>query len=206
LFYIKLLAVLLVSYLLGSIPFGYVVGRLQGIDVTRYGSGRTGGTNVGRLLGWRGFLLTAVGDLSKAMLSVLLARLMLQNEWAAVAAGLAAIIGHDWSLYLDGRGGRGVGSSFAVLLLFSPLVALAGLIVFGLVILWKRYVSLGSLTGTAAALVGVVLAVAIGGQPAAYLGFALVAAPLIFFQHRDNIQRLLAGTERRVGEPVTIKT
>jgi glycerol-3-phosphate acyltransferase PlsY len=206
LFYIKLLAVLLVSYLLGSIPFGYVVGRLQGIDVTRYGSGRTGGTNVGRLLGWRGFLLTAVGDLSKAMLAVLLARLMLQNEWAAVAAGLAAIIGHDWSLYLDGRGGRGVGSSFAVLLLFSPLVALAGLIVFGLVILWKRYVSLGSLTGTAAALVGVVLAVAIGGQPAAYLGFALVAAPLIFFQHRDNIQRLLAGTERRVGEPVTIKT
>jgi glycerol-3-phosphate acyltransferase PlsY len=72
-----------------------------------------------------------------------------------------------------------------------------------LVILWKRYVSLGSLTGTAAALVGVVLAVVMGRQPAAYLGFALIAAPLIFFQHRDNIQRLLAGTERRLGEPVT---
>jgi len=206
LFYVQLLAVLLVSYLLGSIPFGYVVGRLQGIDVTRYGSGRTGGTNVGRLLGWRGFLLTALGDVGKAMAAVLLARLVLQNEWAAAAAGLAAIVGHDWSLYLDGRGGRGVGPSFAVLLLFSPLVALAGVVVFGLVILWKRYVSLGSLTGTAAGLVGVVLAVTLGGQPAAYLGFALVAAPLIFFQHRDNIQRLLAGTERRLGEPVTIKT
>jgi glycerol-3-phosphate acyltransferase PlsY len=202
-FYVQLLAVLLVSYLLGSIPFGYLVGRLQGIDVTRYGSGRTGGTNVGRLLGWRGFLLTAVGDIGKAVAAVLLARLVLQNEWAAAAAGLAAVIGHDWSLYLGGHGGRGVGPSFAVLLLFSPLAALAGLVVFGLVILWKRYVSLGSLTGTAVALVAVVLAVAIGGQPAAYLGFALVAAPLIFFQHRDNIQRLLAGTERRLGEPVT---
>lgn len=205
-FYVKLLAILLVSYLLGSIPFGYVVGRLQGIDVTRYGSGRTGGTNVGRLLGWRGFLLTAIGDMGKTVVAVLLARAVLQNEWAAVAAGLAAVIGHDWSLYLNGRGGRGVGPSFAVLLLFSPLAALAGLVVFGLVILWKRYVSLGSLTGTAAGMIAVVLAVAVGGQPAAHLGFGLVAAPLIFFQHRDNIQRLLAGTERRLGEPVTIKT
>jgi glycerol-3-phosphate acyltransferase PlsY len=205
LFY-QLLAVLLVAYLLGSVPFGYLVGRLQGIDVTRYGSGRTGGTNVGRLLGWRGFLLTAIGDMGKAVVAVLLARAVLQNEWAAVAAGLAAVIGHDWSLYLNGRGGRGVGPSFAVLLLFSPLAALAGLVVFGLVILWKRYVSLGSLTGTAAGMIAVVLAVAVGGQPAAHLGFGLVAAPLIFFQHRDNIQRLLAGTERRLGEPVTIKT
>lgn len=202
----QLLAVLLVAYLLGSVPFGYLVGRLQGIDVTRYGSGRTGGTNVGRLLGWRGFLLTAIGDMGKAVVAVLLARAVLQNEWAAVAAGLAAVIGHDWSLYLNGRGGRGVGPSFAVLLLFSPLAALAGLVVFGLVILWKRYVSLGSLTGTAAGMIAVVLAVAVGGQPAAHLGFGLVAAPLIFFQHRDNIQRLLAGTERRLGEPVTIKT
>jgi glycerol-3-phosphate acyltransferase PlsY len=205
LFY-QLLAVLLVAYLLGSVPFGYLVGRLQGIDVTRYGSGRTGGTNVGRLLGWRGFLLTAIGDMGKAVVAVLLARAVLQNEWAAVAAGLAAVIGHDWSLYLNGRGGRGVGPSFAVLLLFSPLAALAGLVVFGLVILWKRYVSLGSLTGTAAGMIAVVLAVAVGGQPAAHLGFGLVAAPLIFFQHRDNIQRLLAGAERRLGEPVTIKT
>jgi glycerol-3-phosphate acyltransferase PlsY len=203
LFYVQLLAMLLVSYLLGSIPFGYLVGRLQGIDVTRYGSGRTGGTNVGRLLGWRGFLLTALGDIGKAVAAVLLARAVLQNEWAAVAAGLAAVVGHDWSLYLGGRGGRGVGPSFAVLLLFSPLAALAGLVVFGLVILWKRYVSLGSLTGTAAALVAVVLAVTIAGEPAAHLGFGLVAAPLIFFQHRDNIQRLLTGTERRLGEPVT---
>lgn len=202
----QLLAVLLVAYLLGSVPFGYLVGRLQGIDVTRYGSGRTGGTNVGRLLGWRGFLLTAIGDMGKAVVAVLLARAVLQNEWAAVAAGLAAVIGHDWSLYLNGRGGRGVGPSFAVLLLFSPLAALAGLVVFGLVILWKRYVSLGSLTGTAAGMIAVVLAVAVGGQPAAHLGFGLVAAPLIFFQHRDNIQRLLAGAERRLGEPVTIKT
>ncbi len=202
----QLLAVLLIAYLLGSVPFGYLVGRLQGIDVTRYGSGRTGGTNVGRLLGWRGFLLTAIGDMGKAVVAVLLARAVLQNEWAAVAAGLAAVIGHDWSLYLNGRGGRGVGPSFAVLLLFSPLAALAGLVVFGLVILWKRYVSLGSLTGTAAGMIAVVLAVAVGGQPAAHLGFGLVAAPLIFFQHRDNIQRLLAGTERRLGEPVTIKT
>jgi glycerol-3-phosphate acyltransferase PlsY len=202
LFY-QLLAVLLVAYLLGSVPFGYLVGRLQGIDVTRYGSGRTGGTNVGRLLGWRGFLLTAIGDMGKAVVAVLLARAVLQNEWAAVAAGLAAVIGHDWSLYLNGRGGRGVGPSFAVLLLFSPLAALAGLVVFGVVILWKRYVSLGSLTGTAAGMIAVVLAVAVGGQPAAHLGFGLVAAPLIFFQHRDNIQRLLAGTERRLGEPVT---
>lgn len=202
----QLLAVLLVAYLLGSVPFGYLVGRLQGIDVTRYGSGRTGGTNVGRLLGWRGFLLTAIGDMGKAVVAVLLARAVLQNEWAAMAAGLAAVIGHDWSLYLNGRGGRGVGPSFAVLLLFSPLAALAGLVVFGLVILWKRYVSLGSLTGTAAGMIAVVLAVAVGGQPAAHLGFGLVAAPLIFFQHRDNIQRLLAGTERRLGEPVTIKT
>lgn len=202
----QLLAVLLIAYLLGSVPFGYLVGRLQGIDVTRYGSGRTGGTNVGRLLGWRGFLLTAIGDMGKTVVAVLLARAVLQNEWAAVAAGLAAVIGHDWSLYLNGRGGRGVGPSFAVLLLFSPLAALAGLVVFGLVILWKRYVSLGSLTGTAAGMIAVVLAVAVGGQPAAHLGFGLVAAPLIFFQHRDNIQRLLAGTERRLGEPVTIKT
>ncbi len=193
------------AYFLGALPLSYLAAKWQqDIDLRQYGTGQVGTGNLWRMTAnWKIGLPIGVFDLGKGMLMVWVARLVGLDISQQMVVGLAAIVGHDWSLYLDGRGGRGVGPSFAVLLLFSPLVALAGLVVFGLVILWKRYVSLGSLTGTAAALVGVVLAVVMGGQPAAYLGFALVAAPLIFFQHRDNIQRLLAGTERRLGEPVT---
>jgi len=192
------------AYLLGSIPMGYVMGRIYGVDVTKYGSGKTGGTNLARIVGWPKTLPVAIGDPGKAALAILLARFVTQNETVAVLAALAALAGHNWSIYLGFRGGRGVGPVVGALFVFTPVVAVvAG--AFGIIVaVASRYVSLGSILGSALAIVLGIVGYVVNLESGLHLAFTIVACALIIAQHKDNIKRLLAGTERRLGERVQV--
>jgi glycerol-3-phosphate acyltransferase PlsY len=198
-------SVAVVGYLLGSIPSGLLFGHwLRGVDIRAYGSGRTGATNAMRSLGARGFALTFAADAGKAVVAVLLARVIagavVDVTLAGSVAAVAAIVGHNWPLYIGFRGGRGVSCSFgSILMLYWP-GALLGLVVFGVLLKLTRYVSLGSIVGTLAGLAAALVAVATGAEPPVLAGFAVAAAAIVIGSHKDNIERLLAGTERKIGQ------
>jgi glycerol-3-phosphate acyltransferase PlsY len=198
-----------VGYLLGAVPVGLLVGRLvRGIDLRDLGSRRTGATNVTRTLGTRWGAVVLVLDLAKGVLAVVLARLLFDGaaaEWVAAAAGLAAVAGHNWSVFIGFAGGRGVATTGGGLLALAPL-AVAMVVPPMVAIVWlTRYVSAASLAGAAFAMLataGLALA-GVGSWPA--FGYALLAGTLVIVSHRDNIQRLRAGTERRIGEKEAIR-
>jgi len=194
--------VIVLGYLLGSIPWGVIVGRLwHGVDLRSYGSGNTGFTNALRALGWGASTLVLLGDLGKGAAAVLLARGLVGTPTAEVAAALAAIAGHDWSVFLRFRGGKGVSTSFAGLAVLAPAVAGLSLVVFLVVAAVSRYVSLASLLGSGSVLAFMVGAYLLGWEPTTYLVYAGLGVPLIWWRHRDNIRRLLQGSERRLGRP-----
>ncbi|MDH7499814.1 MAG: glycerol-3-phosphate 1-O-acyltransferase PlsY [candidate division NC10 bacterium] len=190
----------LVAYLLGAIPFGVIIARLQrGIDIRDHGSGNIGTSNVLRTLGKRAALLTLGGDLLKGYCSVLLGHLLGLSEPWWVAAGLAAIIGHNWPVYIGFRGGKGVATTFGAALALMPAIALLTLGVYLAVAALTRYTSLAALVGSASLLLWV--HVWKGSRPQVL--FCLMGAALIYVRHRENIQRLISGTERRIGEKVS---
>ena len=192
----------LIGYLLGSIPVGYVMGRLYGIDVRTVGSGKTGGTNLARVVGWPKTIPVAIGDPAKAALAILIARWLTGSEVVAVLAALAAMAGHLWPVYIGFRGGRGVGPVVGALLVFSPLVGGVSIIAGFLIAVLSRYVSLGSICGSALVILLSVAAYLTGNESIPHLFFTIVAATTIIVLHHDNIKRLLAGTERKLGERV----
>ena len=194
------LALVVVAYLCGSIPVGVVVARLTGgVDPRTIGSGRTGGTNALRALGRKRAAVVVVGDLLKGALPVLLARFVSGQAVVEVACGLAAVAGAIWSVFVGFRSGRGVGTGVGTMLVIQPVAVLLALPVFIVVILVTRYVSLGSLLGSAALFPSMLLiwAVAAGAVPPQYLVYTVVGAALIWIAHADNIDRLLHGTERK---------
>lgn len=196
-----------IGYLIGAVPVGVIVGRLvAGIDIRRHGSHRTGATNALRTLGARWAVVVFSLDLAKGLVAVLLARALYaagppgSPDWVAAAAGVAAVVGHNWSVFIGFTGGRGVATAAGGLLAISPLT-LAIVVPVVAVIVWRtRYVSLGSLTAAALAVgISAWLAATDLGSTAA-VGYALAAGALVWVAHRDNIERLRAGTERRIGE------
>jgi glycerol-3-phosphate acyltransferase PlsY len=193
------LAVIAIGYLLGSFPSGYVVGRLRGIDVRQWGSGRLGGTNVLRSAGPWAAILAVLGDVGKGVLAVFVARALVGSPSAEILAGLAAILGHDFSIFLKFSGGRGVattlGAMGALYLPASIILALLGLAVVAV----SRYASLASLTIATLMPFAMLCLVLLAGKPVWYLVYGLAAGTLIVVLHRGNIQRLLAGTERKIG-------
>jgi len=189
----------LAAYLLGAIPFGLIIARLQrGIDIRDHGSGNIGTSNVLRTLGRKAALLTLGGDLMKGYVSVLLGRLFEVPEPWLVAAGVAAIIGHNWPAYVGFRGGKGVATSFGAALALMPHIAFLALAVYLAVAAVSRYTSLAALIGSAS----LVLWVHILRASRPQVLFSLISAVLIYLRHRENIQRLISGTERRIGEKV----
>jgi glycerol-3-phosphate acyltransferase PlsY len=195
-----------IAYLSGSIPVGVLVAKVSGgPDPRSVGSGRTGGTNALRALGRGWAVLVVIGDLAKGALPVLLARVVTDGNAAVeVACGFAAVIGSVRSIFLriaDGRwaGGRGVATGVGTMLVIMPLAVVLATPVFILVILVTRYVSLGSLIGSAALFPATLIAFLVlnGSIPPAYLVYTLFGPALIWMSHADNIQRLLAGTERK---------
>jgi len=190
----------ILAYLCGSIPVGVLVARASGgPDPRTIGSGRTGGTNALRALGRRWAALVVLGDLAKGAVPVLLARIVTGDPAMEVLTGLASVIGASRSIFLGFGGGRGVGAGVGTMLVIQPLAVLIAAPVFVVVILVTRYVSLGSLLGSAALLpaMGLIWLVANGAVPPAYLVYAAVGPALIWLTHADNIERLIKGTERK---------
>lgn len=188
------------AYLLGSFPAGYLVGRLWGVDVLARGSGRTGGTNVFRSVGLAPALLTGALDIGKRAAAVWLAGRISSQPSLEVLAGAAAILGHNYSIFLRFRGGAGVATSLGALgAIYLP--AAIGLVILLLALVAiTRYASLGSLIViTLMPILLLILGIA-GISALTYTLYGLLAWILVVYAHRPNIRRLLAGTERRIGE------
>jgi glycerol-3-phosphate acyltransferase PlsY len=190
---------LVCAYLLGSIPTGYLVARaLTGSDVRAQGSGGTGATNVRRLLGTRWGIAIAVFDVLKGVASVLVARQLTDDAWLPALAGVLAVVGHCWPIWLGWRGGKGVATAggAAIALSLWSLLLLPVIIV---VVAIYRYVSLGSLVAAGAG-VALFAGLALAGAASGWnVGFTLAALAIIVAKHRENIARLRAGSERRLG-------
>ncbi|HEX9049180.1 MAG TPA: glycerol-3-phosphate 1-O-acyltransferase PlsY [Anaeromyxobacter sp.] len=195
------LAALLVlaGYLAGSIPFGYVLGRLVlGVDVRQVGSGNIGGTNVARAGGKGLGVATIVLDALKAIVPILLARRFLGDapraELLVVAVAIAAFVGHLFPVWLGFRGGKGVATALGIFVVLAPWAALAGIVAYAIAYGATRISSVGSLAGTATCATA---AFVLNGpsRPVSWAGVVLAA--LIVLRHRENIRRLLTGEERR---------
>lgn len=191
------LFLLVLGYGLGSIPTGVLVARWQkGVDIRRYGSGNIGMTNVLRAVGRGAAALTLLGDLVKGLVPVLLALLWLTSPWAIGLVGLAAIVGHMYPLFAGFHGGKGVATTLGVFLPLLPGPLSIAFLLWVVCLALRRQVSLASLAAAASLPMVAIL----WGSPAAYVVYALAAAALIWYRHRDNIQRLLAGTEPTLGQ------
>ena len=215
------IAVIIMGYLLGSLPFGVIIARVLGkTDIRDVGSGKTGMTNVMRVAGKKGAALSLVFDIGKGVLAVVLANLVFNSGYAVslttypetaglfaqIAAALAAIAGHTWSVFLGFKGGRGVNTFLGGLMaMFWPAAVVGGaiMIIVGLI---TRFMSLGSITGAVVAFVMLIIlnylkVDMVGLYPhIEYVIYALAGAIFIYIVHRDNIQRLVTGKERKIGE------
>lgn len=211
----KFAAVIILGYLLGSIPFGLLIGRRSAkVDVRQHGSGKTGATNVLRMVGKKAAALVATLDVSKGVLAVIFAGLIVRGDYlvvggiglgmlvAQVLAALAAILGHNFPVFLKFKGGRGVATFFGGLIALCPVAAIFGgemlLIGAGL----TRYASIGSIVGVVGTYTVLVPLTILNSFPIEYLAYALIGTIIIIVMHRDNIVRLIQGKERKLGKKV----
>ena len=191
------LLLLAIGYLLGAIPSGYLAGRLlKGIDLRDCGSGSTGATNVLRNVGKGPALVVFLIDVSKGALAVLLAKSVGSNDWLQVLAGLSALAGHIWPVWLNWKGGKAVATGLGMFLGLAWPVGLACFGLFMAVISIFRIVSLSSVV----AAIGLPLLMLLSGGSSAYVVVSLMASLMVLWRHRSNIERLLAGTEPKIGE------
>lgn len=187
--------VLLAAYLLGALPFSYLVARARGVDVRRVGSGNVGATNVMRSVSVAAGLVAFVLDAGKGAVAVVLARLVEPGLALPVAAGVLAVLGHMYPVWLRFRGGKGVATGAGIFLPLVPLCTVAALATFGVILAVTRYVSVASMVAAASLAVYAFLA---GAAPLVTAAAALMAA-LIAWKHRENLRRLVRGTESRMG-------
>jgi len=201
-------ALLLAAYLLGSLPTGYLVARaIQGIDIREHGSGNTGATNVFRVVGKRAGFTVLMIDLLKGLLAVLLVKVSITSPyvdaavlsstlpWWITGAGLLAIVGHSRSIWLHWTGGKSAATGLGVLLALTWPVGLGTAGIFAIALFGSRIVSLSSIS----AALGAVVLMLVTQQPIPYLLLAIAGSLYVILRHRTNIQRLLAGTEPRLG-------
>ena len=195
----RTVGLMLLAYLAGSIPVGSIVAQLVGgPDLRSIGSGRTGGTNALRALGRKWAVVVVIGDLLKGALPVLLARIVTGDPLVEVLCGGAAVAGAIWSVFVGFRSGRGVGTGVGTMLVIQPIVVLLATPVFVVAILLTRYVSLGSLLGSAAMIPAMLLVLLLVPEtPLPYVIYTAVGTAFIWLAHADNIDRLLHGTERK---------
>ena len=206
-----------VSYLLGSLPTAYLVARAKGVNIFEVGSGNMGGTNVARAVGGGWALLTGLIDVAKGLLAVWLARDAILPEQVGLATAVAATgagVGHNWSLFAtlltasfsEGRlkivvrGGKGAATAFGAMMMIQPVASLAAAAVAAVIIGGTRYVSLGVLVGFGLANIWLTALIVDGRQAPILLLYVVALSLMLGLGHRGNIGRLLAGTERRLGE------
>jgi len=184
------------GYLMGSIPFAQLLSKRRGIDLRRVGSGNVGASNVLRTLGVRPAVLAMMLDAVKGTLAVLIAQRLSGGVVAPVVAGLASMLGHVYPVWLRFRGGKGVATAAGAFAVLTPMAALAAVAVFLLTVAITRFISVGSM---AAAVTLAGWAIASDTPTVVGIGAAIGAA-LVLIGHRANVLRLVAGTERRVGQ------
>ncbi len=204
-----LVLTIILSYLLGSVPFGLLVtSRVRRLDVREHGSGNTGMANVLRIAGLWPALVVLTLDLGKAVLVVTLSRWVSSDPILAVAAAISVLFGHNWSIFIKFGGGKGIATGAGALLALSPIAGLIALLVGLPLIAIFRYVSLGSIFGTLSALVSVPVLYAFAPDiPMSvplpiYMLYPVICVPMVIFKHSDNIRRLIGGRERKLGEIV----
>ena len=187
--------IFILAFLIGSIPFGIIIAKAKGVDLKKVGSGNIGATNVLRSIGKYPALLTLLGDVLKGTAAVALGRYFGSGPVFEGLVGFCAIIGHNFSIFLGFRGGKGVATSFGVLSFYSPQTALFTFIIWLIVVMTTKYSSLGAI-------------VSFGLLPLSIMFFdhkskvfvAVLITILIFVRHKDNIKRLMSGTERKIGK------
>ena len=198
---INYLIIILVSYFIGSISTSYIIAkRMMGVDIRTQGSGNAGSTNVLRTLGKKAGIMTFVGDLLKGVIAVLIAKAIstiahIDIVTATYIAVVFAVIGHNWPIFLGFRGGKGVATSLGAMIAVNPIVALSCFAFFILIVYVTKYVSLGSVIGVCTS---PIIMFFIGNDKG--LAVALFLSASVIFKHRENIKRLLNGTERKIGE------
>lgn len=203
---------ILIGYIFGLFQTGYIYGRIKGIDIREHGSGNAGTTNALRTLGTKAGVITFIGDCLKCVLAVLTVRFIFSQRYGpamplmTVYTGLGVVLGHNFPFYLKFRGGKGIASTAGLVLTLDPLLAFIAFATFGAVVGITKYVSLGSLLLTAEFLAGVIIYGFSGkwnlSQPQLIEMYtvAAVITAMAFFRHRRNIQSLVKGTERKIGE------
>ncbi len=191
------LLILIIAYLLGSINTSIIVSKiLIGDDIRNHGSGNAGATNTLRTVGKKGALFVVLGDVLKAVIAVVIAKLLSDNPVAVYIAGIGAVLGHNFPLYFKFKGGKGIIVSTVAILFADPVLGLVTMIVAILIMAFSRYVSLGSILG---AVLFVVLALVFKTTDTEFLVFAVMLALLAIYMHRSNISRLLAGKENKLS-------
>ena len=211
--WVALVVLVVVAYLISSFPSGVVLGRwIKGVDVRKFGSGKTGATNSLRALGWQISLLVFLTDMSKGAISVglplLLSGLFFKQggqdntPWAVLPCGLASIIGHNHSFFIGFRGGRGVATGIGQVLVISPLAMLMTAILDLPILGISRFVSLASIVGCSLVDVFLISNIWLTNLDPRYLAWGFAITLYIILSHLDNIDRLLNGTERRLGDKV----
>jgi glycerol-3-phosphate acyltransferase PlsY len=209
----QFISVVIVGYLVGSIPFGVLVGKLFArVDIRNFGSGKIGTTNVLRTVGKKAAALVLLLDLLKGALAVVFAGLIVGRNYLVIndfglgllvaqcLAALAAMAGHNWSVFLKFKGGRGVATFFGGLVALCPVAALFGGEVFIIGAGLTRFASLGSIAGAVGTYSILIPLTIFNGFPVEYLTYALIGTLVIIIMHRDNIVRLVTGKERKIGE------
>ncbi len=192
----RLLAGIIIGYLMGSVPFGLLIARLKGVDLRSVGSGNIGATNVLRGVGKWPAIFTLLGDILKGAAAVALGKLMGLDVLGQGLMGLAAVIGHDFSVVLGFKGGKGVATSLGLALAYSPEAGLSTIAFWLITAVAKRYSSLAAVVSFAL----FPAAVFIFERDPAKTAVACAAAVLIMIRHSGNIKRLLEGRERKIGE------
>ena len=190
-----------IGYLIGSIPFGLIAGRLVAkVDVRDYGSGKIGMTNVLRTAGVSAAVSVLLLDMGKAVVAVVIARLLFDSGGVDAAAALAVLFGHNWPVFIGFRGGRGTASGWGGLLILSPIAGLIATLVGVPLMALTRYVSVASISATILGSAALIALALMDQVPLVYSWYGIIGGTLIVVRHRDNIQRLLKGTERKIGQ------
>lgn len=191
----NIILIFVMSYFLGSIPFGYLVGKyIKKIDITKHGSGNIGTTNAFRILGPGPASFVLAGDVLKGFIATFIA--MQYSITIGLIAGLIVMAGHNWPIFLKFKGGRGVATGAGVVLALVPKVLLISLVIWIAIIFLTRYVSLGSIIGA----ITVPILMIIFKEPPIIILFGTIAALFVIIRHIPNIKRLLAGNELKIGK------
>ncbi|MGO5052116.1 glycerol-3-phosphate 1-O-acyltransferase PlsY [Lachnospiraceae bacterium LCP25S3_G4] len=200
-----------IGYLLGMIQTGYIYGKINHIDIRQYGSGNAGTTNALRTLGWKAGVITFVGDCFKCILAVIVVRMIFKSshivslDLLCLYAGFGAVLGHNFPFYLKFKGGKGIAATAGILLAVKPWMAIIPIIVFIIIVICTKYVSVGSIALVILFFIEMVLCGQFGrlqGTQAELYEIYVISAILMIlaiYKHKANIRRLLNGTENKLN-------